>query len=324
MAVYDPRGGGGVHVDKVLTNVSLAFPNNGLVGNALFQEVMVNKPSDLYNEFGREAWFPEDDVRAPGTTATEIPGLKISQNPYFCRERALQIAVTPEERQNADSPLDPDRDGTELVTSKILLKREQRIKDFAVTTANYAAGHSVTLAGANQWSDYVGSSPIVDVKAGMRQVHSALFMEPNLGIFPYEVMTQLEDHPDFIERIKYSQAGILTADIIASVLGLQQIIVPGLGYNSATNPGQTLTLSYLWGKDVVLAWVAPKAGLKRPAYGYEFVQRFARKQQRVVRWWSNDREADIIRVKRNYDLKPIAVDGSGLSIAGYVIKAAVA
>lgn len=325
MAVYDPRGGGDVHIDVTLTNISLAYPNNGMVGEALFPVVRVRKQSDLYYEFGREGWLPEDDLRAPGSEATEIPGLKVATHPYFARERALQIAITDEERENADTPLSPDRDGTELVTSKILLKREQRMKDLVTATATYAAGHSTTLAGTDQWSDLANSNPIGDLKAGLRQVHSTLFMEPNTAVIPYQVMAVLEDHPDFIERIKYSQAGVITADIIASVVGLQRIIVPGIGYNSASNPNATPSLTYLWGKDVVLAWVPPRAGLRIPAFAYEFNWRFpGGREQAVIRWRENRRESDVVRVKRRYDLKLIATNDSSESIAGYLIKDAVA
>jgi hypothetical protein len=324
MGVYDSRGGGEVHRDRVLTNISLGFPNNGRVGDILFKTVRVRKQSDIYNVFGREHWLPEDDYRAPATPAVEVPGLAVSSDPYFCREYALAIPVSDEEKENADSPLEPASDGTELITNKLLLRREQRIQTMVQTAANYATGHAVTLSGTDQWNDYANSDPIGDVKTGIRKIHSTLFMEPNLGVFPYEVMSQLEDHTDFIERIKYSQVGVLTADLIASLLGLPKIVVPGLGYDSSV-PGGTPTIGYLWGKDVTLVWNPPSAGLKKPAFGYEFVWRYGGGQtQRVDRWREESRGADIIRVRRRYDLKFIAVDGSGDSIAGYLLKAAVA
>jgi len=321
--VYDPRGGGDVHIDKVLTNISLGYPNNGMVGDILFPTVRVRKQSDLYYEFGREHWLPEDEYRAPGTPAVEIPGLEVSTNPYFAREYALAIPVTDEERQNADSPMSPDRDGTELVTNKLMLRREQRIQTLTQTAANYNAGHTTTLSGTDQWNDYTNSDPITDVKTGIRQIHSALFMEPNLAIIPYQVMSILEDHPQFIERIKYSQVGVLTADLIAALFGIGRIVVPGLGYNSGV-PGGTETLGYLWGKDVSLHWVS-SPGMKKPNFGYEFNWRYSGGQEMVTeRWRENSRKADIIRVSRRYDLKFISVDGSGLSIAGYLIKDAIA
>lgn len=327
MAVYDPRGATPVHIDLVLTNISVAWPNNGFVGPVMFPPVTVMKQSNKYYVFGREAWQPEPfgDFRAPGTVANEIPGLSLSTDSYFAVEHSLQIPITDEERENVDSPLAPDRDGTELVTSKVLLGRELAIKNKVTDTTVYASGNSVTLSGTAQWNDYVNSNPIANIRTGVRAVHAKLFVEPNLGIIPYEVMTQLEDHPDFIERIKYSERGILTPEIIAQILGLAQVIVPGVGYNATANPAQTASLSYLWGKDVILAYVPPRAGLKIPAFGYEFLWGYAGGLPQVTeRWREEPRKSDIVRTSRRYDIKIVAKDGSGLAIAGYLIKTAVA
>jgi hypothetical protein len=327
MAVYDPRGGGNVHIDQVLTDISVAWPNNDFVGDRLFPVVTVRKQSDKYYIFGREAWgLPVNgDLRAPGTPAMEVPGLTLSLDTYFAQEHALKIAVTPEERENADNPLQPEADGTGLVTQQLLLGRELAIKNLVTATATYDTGYSTTLSGTAQWSDYTNSDPIGDWRTGVRKIHSGLFIEPNTAVIPYQVMSVLEDHPDFIERIKYSERGILTADIIAAVLGIASVIVPGVGYNSA-NPGQTASLGYLWGKDVLMAYVPPRAAMKTPAFGYEFCWRYPNGGVQLVdRWFDNDRKADLIRVQRRYQLKMVGVNVSNSkSIAGYLIKAAVA
>jgi hypothetical protein len=326
--VYNPTGSGNVHVDEVLTNISLAWPNNGLVGNSLFPQVLVRKQSDKYYVFGREAWIPEtSDLRAPGTEANEIPGLQVSTEPYYAEEHALQTPVTDEERENVDSPLAPDRDGTELVTSKIMLGRELAMRDLVTTVANYATGMSQTVT--NKWDDYATSDPIGDVKDARRAVHAQVFMEPNLGVIPYLVMSFLEDHPDIIERIKYSERAVLTPEIIASVFGLQNVIVPGVGVGSGPpgTAGNAVSVGYLWGDDVVLAWVPGRAGLRIPAFAYEFVWSYGAGRAQVVdRWREEKRKSDLVRVSRRYDLRFIGVDinpGSadvGKSITGFLLK----
>ncbi len=323
--VYDPRGGGNVHIDVALTNISVGFPNEGMVGEALFPSVGVGKISNKYYVFGREAWSvdPAGDLRAPAAIANEIPGLKVSLDTYFAQEHALQIPVADEERENTDSPFSPDRDGTELVTAKILLGRELAMRDMVQTAANYPSDHVVTLSGTTQFSDYVNSDPIKVIKDGIRKVHSKLFLTLNTAVIPWEVMTVLEDHPDFIERIKYSERGILTQEIIASILGISRVIVPGLGVNSA-NPGQAASLGYLWGKDVLLAYVPPRAGQKIPAFAYEFTWGIGGRKQVIDRWREEPRVADLIRCRRRYDLKFVALDANNKSIGGYLIKAAVA
>jgi len=322
MAVYSPTGSANVHIDQALTNISVGWPTEGLAGAALFPSVTVRKQSDKYYVFGREGWLPEADLRAPGTEANEISGAAVSLDTYYAQEHALQIAVTDEERENADSPLSPDRDGTNIVTSKIMLGRERTFQTLATTAANYATGHSVTLSGTDQWNDYANSDPIDDLRTAKLTIHSKIFTEPNVAVIPYQVMTKLEDHPDFLERIKYSERAIFSPELLASVLGIQRVIVPGVGINSA-NLGATASLGYLWGKDVVVAYVPPSAGLKVPAFGYEFVWG----NQAVDRWREEKRKSDVIRVSRYYDVKMVALgEGAeaGKSIAGYVIKAAVA
>lgn len=321
MAVYDPRGGGNVHIDQVLTNVSLGYANQTGVGESLAPSVRVRKQSDIYYVFGREGWVlePGQDVRAPGTEANEIPGLQVATSPYFAVEHALQIAVTDEERENADSPLSPDRDGTELVTSKLLLQREVILRDLVTTVGNYASGHSVNLGDTLQWDDYGTSNPIGDVKLARTTIHSKIFLEPNYAVIPWQVMVQLEDHPDFIERIKYSQTGIVTQDLIGSLFNIPRMTIPGMGMNTAPM-GATESLAYVWGENVVIAYVPQRAGLKVPAFAYEFTWVYPGGQTQVVeRWRENRRKSDVIRIGRRYQYKMIAVDGSGDSIAGYLI-----
>jgi hypothetical protein len=321
VAVWSPTGSGGVHVDEVLTQISVGYPNEGLVAEALFPSVPVAKQSNKYNVFGREAWLPEDDIRAPGTEANEIPGMKLSSDTYYAQEHALQIAVTDEERENADPPIAPDRDGTELVTSKVLLGRELAMKNLVTTASNYPAGSTVTLSGTTQWSDYVNSNPIGDFKTANRAIHANIFLPPTVAVIPYQVMSVLEDHPDIIERIKYSERAILTQDILGAVLGLPgRVIVPGVGYQSA--PGAAV--GYLWGKDVLLAYVPPRAGMRIPAFAYEFTWTYGGRSQVVDRWREDKRKSDLIRLQRRYDLKLVAVDANGKSLAGYLIKNAVA
>lgn len=314
MSVYSPSGSGDVHVDKVLTQISVGWPNNGLVGDKLFPAVTVQKQSDKYYTFGREGWLIEDDVRSPGSVAREVTGAKISTDTYYCVEHSLQIAVTDEERKNADSPLSPDRDGTEMITSKLMLGRERIIQTMVTTSGNYASGMTTTLSGTSQWNDYVNSDPIGNLRTGKRTVHSKIFLEPNLLLVPYTTMSILEDHPDFLERIKYSERAIFSPELLAAILGFGQVIIPGAGVNNAPL-GQAESLAYLWGNDVMMAYVPARPGMKIPAFGYEFVLA----GQVVDRWRENPRKSDIIRVSRCYDHKFTGTDASDKIIAGYLI-----
>jgi hypothetical protein len=336
-AVYQPTGTGNIHYDQFLTDISLGFPQSmTFVGPSLFPQVVVQKQSNKYYQFGREAWLPEiGDERAPGTEANEIPGFHVSADSYYAQEHALQIAVTDEERENADTPFSPDC--TDLITAKIMLSREVKMHAMVTSTSNFASGLSTTLSGTAQWSDYTdgASHPIVDIKTGIRAVNAKVFMDPNTAVIPYQVMQMLEDHPDLIERIKYSERAILTPEIIAALFSFTgNVIVPGIGIGSGQvgAMGNAISVSYLWGKDVLLAYVPPRPGQKMPAFGYEFVWGYNGGAQPMIvdRWREDKRASDLIRVRRRYDLKLVGVEINpasgdfGLSVVGYLIKSAVA
>jgi hypothetical protein len=327
MAVYSPSGSGNVHIDDVLTNISIEWPiNRDFIGSRLFPSLKVQKQSDKYFIFDREKWKLEaHDVRAPGTVANEIPGMTVSLDTYYANEHALQITVTDEERENADSPLSPDSDATDIVTMRVVLGREKAMKDMATATANYATGHVVTLSGTSQWNDYVNSNPIADIRTGVRAIHSKIFSPPNLAVIPWLVMSTLEDHPDFIERIKYSERAVLTEEIIASVLGLTNVVIPGSGYSTA---GVGVAVSsanttYLWGKDVILATVPQSVGPRQVGFGFEFVWGIGGREQVVDRWREEVRVSDVIRVRRRYDLKLNGHEGDGKLVTAYLIKNAI-
>lgn len=329
--VYSPTGSGNIHYDQILTQISLEYPQTGsFVGEKLAPTVPVKKQSDKYYVFGREAWIPENsDYRAPGSVANEIPGIQVSLDTYYAQEHSLQTPVTDEERENADSAFSPDSDATELITSKILLGRELSIYNFVTNAARYASALTKTLTATTQWDVYATSDPIADIRSAKRAIHAKVFFEPNVAVIPYQVMSFLMDHPKIIDRIKYTDRAILTEELVASVLGLSNVIVPGVPYGTSAGTANNfnMSVSYLWGDNVLLAYVPARAGIKTPAFMYEFVWSYPGQGVMAVdRWREAARKSDLIRVGRRYDLKMIGVDTNpasadyGKSITGYLIK----
>jgi len=324
LAVYNPSGSGNVHIDVVLTNISVAWPNEGLVGETLFPVVPVAKQSNKYYIYnGREGWYPAlDDSRAPGAEANEITGMAMSVDTYYAQEHALQLAITDEERENADVPLNPDVDGTEMITSRVALGKEYRIYQKVANASNFNASLTAvpgTTSGFGpQWDNSASATPIKDIRTAMRLIHAKSFLQPNQAVIPYKVMSALEDSQDLINRIQYVERAILTPDLVESLLGLENCVVPGFGYAS-NNPGQTLTLQYLWNIEVVLAFNPPRPGLKTPAFGYEFAWGFGGGMDRIVDRWREERRAsDIVRLRTRYDLKLVGLDANSLSICGFL------
>jgi hypothetical protein len=86
------------------------------------------------------------------------------------------------------------------------------------------------------------------------------------------VWDKLIDHPAFIERVKYSQLGAMTTDLLARLIGVDRVVVGMAGKNTATE-GQTDSMSYIWGKKALLAYIAPtlRPKMLTTAFTYKFL-----------------------------------------------------
>jgi len=315
-----------VHVDRVLTNISVGYSDPNFVGDILFPEVSVDQQSNKYNVFDKNAARSVyDDIRGPKAMTNEILPWTLSRDTNFAVEHALKGWVAVEEVGNQDPTIDSLAMEVRRVTGTILLNRENQIQTKARTTGNYASGLSTTLSGTSQWSDYTNSNPISDLKAARDAVFLSVFNTPNVAILGYEVATKLEDHPAFLNRMKTTPlADNQSLSAVGTLVGIPRLIRANAVYNSAVL-GQAASFGYLWGKDVIVANVGTPDAMN-PVYGAEFVWRFGADTNPSDRWFDTDRKSWAVRTSRRYDTKFIAVDtvASGKAAAGYLIKTAVA
>lgn len=325
MAYDDP---GLLHYDQVLTGFSVGYANDDFVGAQLMPTVTVPARSAKYNVFEAVGFTVMNDIRAPKAKANEVPPITYSRDTYYAEEHALVDFVAQEEIDENDGSVQPLVDSTERLSDTILLNKESLITSMATTTANYASGNSTTLVGTAQWNDWVNSNPIGDFKIARDVIHLKTRKFPNTAVIGYDVATQLEDHTKIVDRFKYVEAGMTTFDMVARLIGSPGLqFYKGGAVSNTANLGQAQTFAYMWGKNVVLAYVNPNPGRKSISYGYEYNFPWTGKgTMPTERWYDNDHDAWKIRVRRRYDLKPFAVDtvASGKFTAGYLIKNAIA
>lgn len=312
-----------VHFDQILTNISVGVTNEELVLDRFYPEVPVDKQTDMYYVWGEELFSPRDDIRAPLTRAGEIEGPKVADDSYRCVEHSLQTPISVEERANADAQFNADVIATTTVTSSVLLQREILIKKQMSNSDNYSSSLTSTLSNETKWSSSL-SKPINNIIDWKAAVHRSCLKLPNSMVMSFEVMNVLRKHDDFVDRIKYTQRGILTEELVAAMLDIPNVYVSKSMYDN-TNPGQKISRRYLWENDVVLAYVPDSPSLYTPAYAYEFVwNRNELGSGQVDRWYDPEIKGDKVRYSRYYDLKKIYVDSSNKYLAGYLSKAVIA
>jgi len=300
-----------VHVDKILTNVSIQWRNPAYLAEKVFPVLLVEKESDKYFVYGKDSFRVEKALRADGAPAVEVDW-GVSTDTYSTNEYAYSKLVTDRMRANADNPLNMDVDTTEFLTEKLAVFQENEAASIAFSTV--AIPNNVTLSAGDQWSAFDTSDPFDDIETGKESIRSKAGREPNLIICGSEVFAKLKHHPDLLERVKYTAKGILTEDILASLFGVESFLV-GRAMKDTAVEGQTPSLGYIWGKDLLIAYVAPRPGLKTLTLGLTLRVRGYRKTKRFR---LDLRGGDLIEVSDNYCIKIVASD------CGYLIKSAVA
>ena len=300
-----------VVVDPALSNVSVKYSNDTFIADMVFPVLKVAKQTGKYFVYDKSNLRVDKTLRAAGSGANEVEHNQTTAS-FITEDHALKEFVPDEIQDQAEAALDPLIDATESVTEKLMLDRELALATILANTANVTS--NTTLSGTSQWSDYSNSSPIADVRTARTSVHQNTFRKPNTLVLGKQVFDMLIEHPEIIERVKYSQMGVITAEILARVFQVEKVLVGEAGYNGAAE-GQTDSLSYVWGKHAWVMYIAPQVRLKTITFGLTFTYGL----RQVKRWYEEDREGTYVRVgKDNYQHKIVAVG------AGYLIKNAIA
>ncbi len=267
---------GDMHVNQPLTNVSVAFIQaaSGFVADRVFPSIPVSQQSNLYYRYTRADWNRlESQLRAPGTESAG-GGWNVTTDSYFCDVWAVHKDNADQDYANADDQFNLDQEAAEWVGLQMLLRKDQLWTSAFFTTGVWTGDQTGVAAapGANQflqWND-VNANPITDVKNQILAIarRGGGFM-PNTLVLGPEVYNALTEHPDIIDRIKYSERGIVTADLMASLFGVERVLVPWTVSNTAAE-GAAESAAFRFGKAALLLYAAPRAALRTPSAGYQF------------------------------------------------------
>lgn len=255
-----------VHVDSILTSVSVAYMQSQManIARRVFPLVPVAKQSDKYYVYGAEAWVRDEaQKRAPGTESAG-GGWTVSTDSYYADVYAIHKDIDEQLVANADGNMDPEGEAARYVVDQILRKMEVDFASTFLTTGVW--GSSVTPG--TLW-DNVASDPLWDIALGKRTVLVNTGFEPNVGVTTPPVFDALRLHPDVKDQFKHTTSESITADMLARVFGLDELIV-SKAIKATNNEGATLATSFIGGKHLLLAYRARTPGLLTPSAGYCF------------------------------------------------------
>ena len=264
-----------VHVNAALTNISIAYMqgNDHFIADKVFPIVPVSKQSDRYFVYDKGDFFrSEAQVRAPGT-ASAGSGFGIDNTPsYFADVYAVHKDIDDQIRANSDAAINPDRDATQYITQQLMIKRDKVWAANFFTTGVWTGSSTGTdLAAADLlngvWSA-AGSTPIEDIDKQADAILKNTGYRPNCLVVGADVHRVLKNHPDVLDRIRYTQEGIVTEQLLASLMGVDKYLVSRATENTAA-AGAADSMSFVAdAQDALLTYSAPNPGLMTPSGGY--------------------------------------------------------
>ena len=308
-----------LHINVPLTNVSIAYMQaaNTYIADKVFPRVPVQKQSDLYWKFSKSDWRRTDvEKRAPSTESKGV-GWNMDSDSYFAHVYAVHKDIDDQLRANADSVFSLDRDSTQFITNQMLLKR-----DIDWNNRYFKPGVWETdLVGGTdfgKWSD-AGSDPIGDVQKLVIDFRKLTGFAPNIMVFGAHTMAALKQHPDIIDRIKYTQRGIVTEDLIATLFGIDEIyttyatVATGPQIPDAVEQDKVATYDFINDSKSAMMLYAPKSpSLLTPSAGYTFTWNgyAAGNSQgiKIKRFRMEHIASDRIEAEMTYDQKVVCTD----------------
>lgn len=260
-------------INPVLTSVAQGIKQNSLVGEFLFPRVPVQLRAGNIITFGREDFMQYSGlVRGPGA-ATKRVQFGYSNSAYALVDYSLEGALPIENMQESMA----DANGFSIDGASMAIRKVQAILNLrleiaqatlATTLGNYPAANRTTLSGTAQWSDYTGtSSPAAVIETGKEAVRAAIGKRPNTLVLGPITFARLRQHPQIVDRTKYTTSGSITTEFLAQFFGVDRVIVAdGV---QATDAG---VLSDIWGKHAILAYTetASLADMGTPTFGYTY------------------------------------------------------
>lgn len=314
--------GGELYVSRPLTNISVAYMNqtDEFIADQVFPSIPVEHQYGQYYKYNKGEWFRTVAQKRAPRTESAGTGWSVSTDTYAAEVFALHTDISDQDRANQDTPIiDLDRDATVFVTRDILLRRElDWVTEFFGTglwgNTDQTGGAADGANAFIQW-DRASSTPIEDIEVERLKQSRSTGLRPNTLVLGPEVESALKNHSEILERIKYTERGIITRDLMAALFDVDRIFVPVLVQNTAAEGPANLntpTMNFVHGKSALLMHVADRPSKLTPSAGYVFEwSGYIGQNNRGVatsKFRMQQLRSDRVEVESAYDFKLVSSD----------------
>jgi hypothetical protein len=232
-----------VHVPGAIPFIT-GYANEGPVADIYAPPLVVQHKSDYYWQYQKEDAFQRAIPQLGASAASPMEIFPRFGNTKFTTIiRAIGTFVPTEVEANADAALQIKAAHLNRCFDAAILEREIRTQAMARTSGNWDS--ATTLVTGQNWDGGAISDSVKDINTACESSYG----NPNAMIIPEPTWNAMCRNPAVRSYYAYggTSPGILTDSQMAALLKLPEIYISRMKYINTSG-----TLSYVWGKDVVI------------------------------------------------------------------------
>ncbi|CAO4177646.1 Capsid protein [Methylorubrum populi] len=315
-------------VDPVLTAISLGYrnPSNSLIADIVLPRVPVMAEKFSWTRYPVAQAFTVPSTLVGRRGRVERVEFSGKQEDSRVLDYGLEFSVPQTDIDEAKAMRarglgnhNPVDYSTMALTDLILLDREVRAAAQMQNPDSYAANKRLALSGSDRFSEG-GSQVIAPLKAAF---NGTLIYRPNTMTMSRAVWSVVSSHPEIVNAVKgnVTSKGIVTPEEFVRLFegeGLKTLAI-GEAFLNTARPGQSASLSRVWGNNIMLTHVNPMANPMTGGVTFGFTAEYGKRI--AGQWETKDiglEGGQVVRVGERVRELIVAKD------AGYLIQNVIA
>ena len=236
-------------ITPALMAIAIAFRNAQMIADEVLPRVPVGKQEFKYMEHTMAEGFTVPDTKVGRRSKPNEVSFSATEKTGSTEDFGLDDPIPQSDIDNAPDNYDPLGRATEGIMNLVELDREVRVAGKVFNANTYGVNNKVTLAGTDQFSDFVDSDPL----GVLTDALDAMIMRGNIMVIGRPAFSVLARHPQIVKAVhgNAGDSGIARRRDIADLLELEDILVGEARVNTARK-GQPISLARTWGKHLAL------------------------------------------------------------------------
>ena len=214
------------------------------------------------------------ETESNSKAAAEMVDYGVFTSSMTTKLHKLAAEIDPRDQAVSDSAVsDMKYDQATNIMTRLMIRMERKMVALVLDSTNYPAALTATLAAGLTWLDAAGD-PQSDSTTAINAVKLKCGKKPNAIAMAGTTYRLLQNSPAFKERIKFTNAGLVTDDAMKAYFGVKTLHICDAVYNS-TAVGATVnnTLADIWDDSVLYFVREPNPALRSMSFGHTWVRK---------------------------------------------------